>query len=112
MALTSIIGGKRKRRITKTKVVKKRVVKRRLPARGGATKKRVVRKTASAKRTTTVIKFRRIKGKPRGDQNGAKYVGKILKEERAKKGSPLTLKERSVIFKRGWAEYKARKGKK
>lgn len=67
----------------------------------------------AAKRSADTIKRRygRTKGKPRGDVSGAKFVGKRIREETAKKGRKLTRPELSRLFKDAWAEYKARKGK-
>lgn len=113
MTLSTLLGGKKSKRVVrkskpkaKSTTVKRRTVKRHV---GGV---KSVAKRAKVTRVVKVAVRGRVKGKPRGDGAGARYVGKVLREERAKKGSPLTIKERSVIFKRAWAEHKARKGKK
>ncbi len=114
------LGGKkpRKRVVKKTKV-KKTTTRRRVRRHVGGrvvAKRKVVRKSRHASIVKPSVRkpadrLRRSKGKPRGDVNGAKYVGKRIKEESAKKGRKLTRVELSKLFKDAWAEYKARKGK-
>lgn len=115
------LGGKkpRKRVVKKTKVKKtttRRRVGRHVGGRVVAKRKVVVRKSRHASIVKPSVRkpadrIRRSKGKPRGDVNGAKYVGKRIREESAKKGRKLTRVELSKLFKDAWAEYKARKGK-
>ncbi len=136
MALEEYSGGRKRRKRSvltarstrlapRKRVVRssrpKRVVKRRSTYEGGA--KRVARRkplTTGTRRVSRLgtarpadakRRYGRIKGKPRGDVSGAKYVGKRIKEESAKKGRKLTRIELSKLFKDAWAEYKARKGK-
>lgn len=114
------LGGKkpRKRVVKKTKV-KKTTTRRRVGRHVGGrvvAKRKVVRKSRHASIVKPSVRkpadrIRRSKGKPRGDVNGAKYVGKRIREESAKKGRKLTRVELSKLFKDAWAEYKARKGK-
>lgn len=116
------LGGKkpRKRIVKKTTKTVKKVTRRRVTRHVGgrvvAKKTRVVRKSRSASIVKPSVRkpvdrLRRTKGKPRGDVNGAKFVGKRIREESAKKGRKLTRVELSKLFKDAWAEYKARKGK-
>lgn len=133
MTLDEYSGGRKRKRSVLTarskplsrprssrKVVKRTVARRstRLGGAKRAAKRVAVRRPSrlgSARRLvkTDTIKRRygRVKGKPRGDVSGAKYVGKRIKEESAKKGRKLTRIELSRLFKDAWAEYKARKGK-
>jgi hypothetical protein len=131
MALVEYSGaGKRKprKRATTTvrRTVKKRVVRKPVKRRVSTVRRheggrsvavrKVVRKvhrSASVLKSKTddTRKYRRVKGKPRGDIHGAKFVGKRIKEESAKKGRKLTRTELSKLFKDAWAEYKLRKGK-
>lgn len=129
MALDEYSGGRKRKRSALTarskplsrprssRKVVKRVVRRH---EGGA--KRATRRVATrpsrlgsarrlAKPDAVKRRYGRVKGKPRGDVSGAKYVGKRIKEESAKKGRKLTRIELSKLFKDAWAEYKARKGK-
>lgn len=113
------LGGKKPRKRVVKKVTKKKVTRRRVTRHVGGrvvAKRKVVRKSRHASIVKPSVRkpvdrLRRTKGKPRGDVNGAKYVGKRIKEESAKKGRKLTRTELSKLFKDAWAEYKARKGK-
>jgi hypothetical protein len=110
MSLDEFSGGKRKRvvKTTKRRVVK-RVVKRKSSRTAGGrvlTRKPVRRAKAAEPKVRT---RRKVVGKPRGDISGAKYVGKRIKEETAKKGRRLTRPELSKLFKDAWAEHKAKK---
>ena len=70
---------------------------------------RKVHRASIAKKDDEKRRYRKVKGKPRGDVVGARYVGKRIKEETKKKGRRLTRAELSKLFKDAWAEHKARK---
>lgn len=135
MTLDEFSGGKKRRkpssralvrrpvrRVTKVKssaVKKTRKVRRVRKMEGGKAIK-IVRKTATLpKRPVAQKRMKKVegtkivyitkKGKPRGDSEGRRYVGKCIAEESAKKGRKLTRDELSKLFKRAWAEHKARK---
>lgn len=120
MAPSEVSGGRKPRKRVVKRVTTRRVVKRTTRRMEGAgihaskpKPKKTIRKVrvATASKTKEVRDRLRRKGKPRGDVNGARYVGDRIREESKKKGRKLTRTELSKLFKDAWAEYKLHKKK-